>query len=368
MLEGAQFKHSTWPRLARYKSFKNVYVLILVAFALISISFTLRTVSNGLQQHQEINAPKEKGKAICQGHTSRGRFDRTLVIVMFNHAKHIEKNFPRFQSLHGAEFPNIKYCSDTDFPNDPNAIHAPLYNGYNNIKLEYLNGYTDKNPLGSLTYQCTLVAMKRFPGQFDGYLSVADDVLLSIGRLSKLPLTDMWAEPRTARFSTSDMKATGGKFALWSRLEPGGAKSALKAEQNNALDSRFRDALTKNGWFHASCDMYYFPSSATNVFQHLAPIFLDAQVYFSNAVATMMHLIKDDKSTKPDNIALLHGSSKWYYDNDRTEWQKHLPQLIGEADYYHPLKLSGIQFNNPSQVEVLCAFIASKSNQLNAQT
>ena len=262
------------------------------------------------------------------------RFKRVLVIVMFNHAKYIKENFLKFKELYSSVFPNIKFCSPKQFPNTDESIYAPLYNG-GNSKPRF------REPLGSLTYQCTLFALRDYPGQFDGYLSLGDDILMNIPRISTLPLTEMWIEPEDSlRFSTKDMEKTGGKFNLWKNLNPGGAKSSLSVEKNSDLDARFKKLLKKNGWFHASADIYYFPASAVESFNHIAPIFLSGKIYFSNAIPTIMHLIQDDNESPSVKIVPLHGVSKWHYHKDRLDWWKHIPSIVGRADYYHPLKYS----------------------------
>tara|TARA_B100000683_G_C12436398_1_gene534056 strand:- start:283 stop:1200 length:918 start_codon:yes stop_codon:yes gene_type:complete len=266
-------------------------------------------------------------------------FDETLLIVMFNHKKHIKRNFALLKRMYGVRFPNMKYCSDTFI--EESAIHAPLYNGGETSRLS--------NPLGSLSYQCTLVAMERFPRQFSGYLSIADDVLLNMTRISELPLTEMWLESVDQRFSTRDMHAEGGRFALWSRLEPGGAKSSLSVEQDPQLDARFRNKLVDLGWFNAAADIYYFPESTRAIFLHLAPIFLRARVYFSNAVPTMMQLIQGESTVRKH---VLRGISKWFYDKKRIQWQEYLPNLRN-VDYYHPLKLSHLG----DHISEMCAFV-----------
>lgn len=294
--------------------------------------------------------PKQS-ETLCKFSTENEMFRRVLVIVMFNHEKYIRDNFKKFKELYSSVFPNIKFCSPKKFPNNDESIYAPLYNG-GTSKPRFAE------PLGSLTYQCTLFALRDYPGQFDGYLSVGDDILMNIPRISTMPLTEMWLEPEDSmRFSTKDMQKTGGKFNLWKRLNPGGAKSSLNVEKDSHLDPRFKKLLKKNGWFHASADIYYFPASVVESFNHLAPIFLNNKIYFSNAIATIMHLIEDDSASPSVKIIPLHGVSKWYYHKDRLDWWKHLPPIVGKADYYHPLKYSSLKKASKSRLKTLCSFV-----------
>ncbi len=297
-------------------------------------------------------------KTMCNVVADNDRFERILVIVLFNHAQHIAQNFKIFKELYSSIFPNIKFCSPIHFPNNDESIFAPLYNGGNSKPLF-------KAPLGSLTYQCTLLAMRDYPGQFDGYISVGDDILMNIPRITALPLTEMWLEQvGSQRFSTTDMQKTGGKFALWKRLNPGGAESSLNVEENSDLHVRFKDLLKQNGWFHAPADMYYFPNSVAESFNHIAPIFLSGKIYFSNAIATIMHLIQDDNKSPPVKIVPLHGVSKWFYHKDRLDWWKHLPPITSKADYYHPLKYSSLKDASEFKLDILCSFMNAPFRQV----
>ena len=283
--------------------------------------------------------PSEDRHPFCNTHAAAGKDHRSgplgkvLLVVIFNWHDHLATSVPTFVDLWGGVFKDIKYCSDTKVPNHPDMIHAPLMRE------------------GRLMYQCTLAAMTQFEGQFEGYLFMGDDVLLNTSYLSALDTTAMWVEPTAIHFSTSDLTKTGGKFALWANLKPGGADSAVLVEANPSLAPEDLAQVKSTGWVHATCDVYYFPASAVAAFQYLAPIFLDAEVHFSNAVATMMQLIR----RRGVRIQHWHGLSKWFYDTDRLWWQKHLPGVVGMA-YYHPFKLSRFDRSNRSDVALACKF------------
>jgi hypothetical protein len=97
------------------------------------------------------------------------------------------------------------------------------------------------------------------------------------------------------------------------------------------------------GWRHGAADVFYFPKGAREEFLSLAPLFLRHQVYFSNAVPTMIQLILTKVGVA---ITPLVGSSVWDVP-DRTDFAKYLPKK--PHDYLHPLKFSKLKLDDPAQ-------------------
>ena len=155
-------------------------------------------------------------------------------------------------------------------------------------------------------------------------------------------------------FVTSQPTQQGGKWALWSRLVPMGYQASAKVESDARLASEYRKQLKKSGWQQHATDIYYFPRAARDMFLTLAPIFLEHQVYFSNAVGTLMSLISKKKGVP---IAPIRGKSLWIQD-DRMEWERYLPKS-GDFHYYHPFKLSRFDARNKAEAERVCRFLRS---------
>ena len=289
-------------------------------------------------------AALERQASICDTHAATGKDHRSgllakvLLVVIFNHHEYLATSVQTLVDLWGGVFPNITYCSDTKVPNHPDMIHAPLMRH------------------GKLMYQCTLAAMTQFEGQFEGYLFMGDDVLLNTSYISTLDTSAMWIEPTAINLSTSDMTKDGGWFKVWARKKPGGAESAVLLEANSSLASEDLAQLKDTGWVHAKCDAYYFPASAAAAIRYLAPIFLHHEIYFSNAIPTMMQLIR----RRGVRIQHWHGLYKWPFHNDRFWWQKHLPKVVGKA-YYHPFKLTRFDRSNRNDLALACKFAYSTS-------
>ena len=120
-------------------------------------------------------------------------------------------------------------------------------------------------------------------------------------------------------------------------------QASAKVESDPGLAPEYAKQLKTVGWRHAAADAFYFPKGAREEFLSLAPLFLRHQVYFSNAVPTMIQLI----STKVGvAITPLVGSSVWDVP-DRTDFAKYLPKK--PHDYLHPLKFSKLKLDDPAQ-------------------
>ena len=120
-------------------------------------------------------------------------------------------------------------------------------------------------------------------------------------------------------------------------------QASAKVESDPGLAPEYAKQLKTVGWRHGAADVFYFPKGAREEFLSLAPLFLRHQVYFSNAVPTMIQLI----STKVGvAITPLVGSSVWDVP-DRTDFAKYLPKK--PHDYLHPLKFSKLKLDDPAQ-------------------
>jgi hypothetical protein len=256
-----------------------------------------------------------------------------LVVVVFNNL--FKANVPKLKAMYSQV--DMVFCSSEEVYDEPGFIHAPLINE------------------GKLSYQCTIVAMQLFPFK-SGYLTIGDDVLISFRRLLRLDPQSMWRERVQFNFSTNRPNQQGGEWALWSRLIPMGYQAAVAVEADPALASEYRNQLKSLGWQHTNADVFYFPSGVRDAFLSLAPIFLRHQVYFSNAVTTLMELISKQSSVP---IGRLQGHSIWSQP-DRLNWMKLLPE---GADYYHPLKLSLFDADNYTQLRRVCSFVRGDAQE-----
>jgi hypothetical protein len=128
-------------------------------------------------------------------------------------------------------------------------------------------------------------------------------------------------------------------------------QASAKVESDPGLAPEYAKQLKTVGWRHGAADVFYFPKGAREEFLSLAPLFLRHQVYFSNAVPTMIQLI----STKVGvAITPLVGSSVWDVP-DRTDFAKYLPKK--PHDYLHPLKFSKLKLDDPAQMDRICEFL-----------
>ena len=128
-------------------------------------------------------------------------------------------------------------------------------------------------------------------------------------------------------------------------------QASAKVESDPGLAPEYAKQLKTVGWRHGAADVFYFPKGAREEFLSLAPLFLRHQVYFSNAVPTMIQLI----STKVGvAITPLVGSSVWSVP-DRTNFAIHLPKK--PHDYHHPLKLSKLKLDDTAQMNRICEFL-----------
>lgn len=267
--------------------------------------------------------------------TAIPRLPNVLYVVVFNNL--YLSNVPKVKKLYsesGSKSVDIVFCSSSKVSYDPFFIHAPLMDE------------------GKLSYQCTILAMQLFPDR-SGYLTFGDDVLLSPGRLATLNASTMWLEGGDVsfQFSTSRPKEQGGEWALWSRLKPMGYLASAKVESDPELAPEYVKQLKTMGWMHTAADVFFFPKHVRNDFLSLAPVLLRSQVYFSNAVPTMMHLI----STKTGvGITPLIGSPVWNQ-ADRTNFTRYLPKK--PHDYFHPLKLSKLNLADTTTMDRICRFL-----------
>lgn len=289
------------------------------------------------------------------------QFHDVLLVIIFN-VVHYDV-IPYLEILYRSFFPNILYCG----PEIPDLDTYPQLRQYEFSFVTY-DHVTADNISGSLNYECMIRAM-RMRYQVEGYLAIADDLLLLINPLTNFPRNVVWYLPQsevrigdltTLRECRLGMCDFYPHWHWWEDYVSVTLKlfRALKQEQwtSPLLHHCYSELLRLNGAeFRANggySDVYYIPSRLAEEFSELAQMFLREGVFLELAVPTIIRCLE-----LPEDIRAMPGKQVWDLDRDQP-WKYFLRSQLFEKTYLHPTKWSGLLNHTlPKLVSLYCDYV-----------
>lgn len=289
------------------------------------------------------------------------QFHDVLLLIVFNVAHY--DVIPYLEILYRSFFPNILYCG----PTIPDLKVFPVLEGYRFSFVTHDQRTGDNIP-GSLNYECLIKAiLMRY--QVDGYLVIADDLLLLINQLVHFPRNVVWHLPRselriadltTLRECRLDMCDFYPHWHWWEDYVAEMLKllRIFRDEQwsSPVVHRCYSELVRLNGAeFRANggySDVYYIPSRLAEDFADLAQMFLREKIFLEIAVPTIVRCLE-----LPEDIHALRGKSVWDLDRDQP-WKYFVRSQLFEKVYLHPTKWSGLVNDSvPELVSLYCDYV-----------
>ena len=279
------------------------------------------------------------------------KFETTVLIVVFN--VNSFEAVPFANLIYRPMFKHIIYCGIKD-----------TIKRLEDLGVDYVT--YERNPGGSTFYNCLSIVMQ-MNLQIDGYMLIADDLLLNPSKLINVNLsqpiffsirpnelerrynvyslkfcsgirehpvcnvTDGWIWPKAYQ---SQVRSTIIRFKLNARLDVLTRKAYENLRYNTGAEDVFYGEI---------CDAAYVPQSLANMYITLNSIFLVKGVFMEIALPTIMHSL-----TKLENIQFLP-STQIPYSRDRgrpwTYWKK----FKFHSAYLHPAKWGPILTKNDTR-------------------
>ncbi len=285
------------------------------------------------------------------------QFDDTLLLIVFNNPHY--ETIPYLEVIYRPFFPHILYCG----PGQPSVAQHPELEAYNYSFISY--GKTpDGHFPGSFNYECTQRAIQ-MGYRVQGFLVIADDLLLVTQRIKKLRPYQMWfltpsevriAEIERLRECRLGMCDFHTDWRWWEDYKPYILNLFDTFEQKQRevpLVHRCYNQLVRlngntrrpNG---AYSDFYYIPASLAEDFAELAQIFLDHEIFLEIAVPTIVQCL-----APPTDRESMTGLALW--DELRTMSWTHFtkPDMVHQG-FIHPTKWSYLSQGSENFVSFFC--------------
>ena len=282
--------------------------------------------------------------------------DIALVVIFFDGT--IYSNILYLEDLHRHYYSQIIYCG-------PDASRFSAF--YRDLKKPI--SYIEVPPTqGFVAHDCVTRAMM-LNYKVNGYLEIADDVILNSWTLDSIPRDRFWFQ-KDLRIASRNQKEMQD-FAIavpvvwwpWVRDDAKWGKKAMaetwkQFEKLRASGSRatkelvqvFLETLQHNSgkpenFFYCSSDIFYVPAIHRRSWIFLGDIFLKNNVFLDIAVPTLMNGMD-----LTGNIVRLDGLYLWY-----TDRQNYASRYGGFLNFFHPWKMGWIQ--KPQHANFMCSTI-----------
>ncbi len=286
------------------------------------------------------------------------QLDNVLLIVTFNNP-HYEV-IPFLEIMYRPFFPYILYCG----PGTPNEHKIPLLKNFTFSFISY--GSTPKgNFPGSFNYECTSMAVKSHYS-VDGYLVIADDILLSMFRLTELLRHVVWFMPskevrigevtklRECRLGMCDFHPRwrwwedyqSQILAMLRRLKKNQYKSNLIYRCYKQIVMQTGAEMRAHG---AYSDIYYLPHRLAADFAQLADMFRQEGVFLEVTVPTILKCLEN-----PEDIQPIPGLIIWDEGRDYP-WLYYKPKELKLKSFMHPTKWGYLARGSPDYAKFFCS-------------
>ena len=267
--------------------------------------------------------------------------DNIVLLIIFNNPHY--DVIPYLELLYRAFFPHILYCG----PGFPDLETYPQLQRILHSFLSY--GDTPSgHSAGVFNYKCTIMAMQ-IGYQVDGYLIIADDLLIFPHHFPELSTRTFWYLPqheirigaikklRECRLGMCDFYPHWHWWEDYQQVTIS-ALEQLRTKQTDsvAVNQCYRQLVYLNGAeFRANgaySDIYYIPNNYAKQFRELAEIFLENQVFLEIAIPTIINCL-----ALPEDRVNLKGTANWEVDRDEPWLFFKSKYLVGKR-YLHPTK------------------------------
>jgi hypothetical protein len=237
-------------------------------------------------------------------------FDDVLLIINYTYPHY--DSIPVLKEIYKKYFKNIVFYGSKQHPN----------------VLVY-----DQQP-GYLNYMCVADAMQRYP-QYEGYLFLQDDCILSTWLLGDIDLSKIWFphcqfggpnyRGTAIDLSSSETHPWGWWQTQW------GKEATIKSLRQMAQS--YKDTLIQN-WGHnvaifGYSDMAYIPNVYKEKFIELAHIFGKNRVFLEIGFPTMVYCLESKNNIIWLPVNLIYADQRKLFN----------PHIL----FNHPLKLSSKQ-------------------------
>lgn len=276
---------------------------------------------------------------------SRSRKVEDIALVIIFYDASIYSNIQFLQDIYSKYFQNLIYCGP-DF-HKFQVVYKNL-----GIPLSFIEVPDTK---GFVAYECVSRAIM-MNYDVNGYLEMADDVILNTWTLGNIPRDRFWFQKdlRTASRHQQIMNdfALSYPFPWWPWTVHGqmwGAKAMAKVwktfesiqtfnnTKSKQIVSAFLSTLQHNSgsydkFFYCSSDIFYVPSKFRQSWAMLSDIFFSNNVFLDIAVPTLMNGM-DSLA----NIIRMEGIYLWY--NERGNYPAYYRSY---HQFFHPWKMGWI--------------------------
>ena len=307
-------------------------------------------------RHRNITLPNYIDVNFAQPWT---QFDNILLIVIFNNP-HYEA-IPYIETLYRPFFPNMLYCG-------PNSIDTEHYPGINNLTFSFVSyGATPKGHVaGAFNYKCTAMALQ-LGYHVQGYLAVADDLLLLVHTLSDLTTNAVWFIPkknirigeisrlRECRLGMCDFYPHWDWWRDYQTATTNAlAEIANRRSSSAILQTCYQRLLSSNGAANRAnggpSDIYYIPSKLSQDFLELVDIFLRHNVFLEIAVPTIIRCLAPAIDVQP-----LLGEEMLDFKSRIQPWLYFKTKSLGGKSYFHPLKWGFLAQGSTEYTNLYCS-------------
>ncbi|RUS83249.1 hypothetical protein EGW08_008972 [Elysia chlorotica] len=284
---------------------------------------------------------------------------RDIALVLIFYDSSIYSNIVYLEDLHRKYFNQIIYCG-------PTASHFAAFYAEFKRPISYIEV---PNTRGFVAHDCLTRAMM-VNYRVNGYLEIADDVILNTWSLGSIPRDRFWFQMELRIASrhqkmmhdfampfpvpwwpwTTDDQKWGAKAmaAVWNRLAEVRTKGNCSVSQKIVTD--FLEMLQHNSgnpdyFFYSSSDIFYVPTIFRRSWVFLGDIFVQNNVFLDVAVPTLMNGMD-----LTGNVIRLDGTYLWY--NNRANYPAH---YRGFLNFFHPWKMGWI--HQPGHAHFMCYYI-----------
>ena len=272
------------------------------------------------------------------------RFGSIALVILFNHDFY--NVIPYLELMYRPFFPQIIYCMPSN-----NMQEERKFLRFN-VTIIYYQSKT-RYP-GGTNYLC-VYHVQKLNLSAKGYLFVADDVLLSLSFIKRLPLS----LPATVHNLplACNMRAPAPACKGWVHF-------SLSAKKMRSFDQHYRTQPSslpcecmkrirnmtglEEPFVYDFSDIYYIPKRYMFNASNLLKAFYDFEVFLEVAVPNVLACL-----TSPKLPIQINGYADW--SSQRNMFYKWVPKVTSEEmEFVHPAKLSMIHNGKPANAESFC--------------
>ena len=272
------------------------------------------------------------------------KFDSVVLVILFNKA--LYSVIPYLELMYRPFFPQIIYCMPS------NNMHRERKFLRFNVTIIYYQSKTRYS--GGTNYLCVYHVQKLHLSA-KGYFFVADDVLLSLSLIKKLPLSlpaTVYSLPLAC-----DMRAPRPACRGWAHFSHSSTELRSFAKHYRKLPTslpceclRRLQHLTgfEEPFVHHLADIYYIPTRYLFNASLFLKAFSDFDVFLEVAVPSVLACL-----TSPKLPIQINGYADW--SSQRNRFYKWVPKVTSEEiEFLHPAKLSLIHKGKAEYAESFC--------------